>query len=318
MQQVSWYIGKLSENRFTRPIKRSFVRLAAAKTGPRSLLNQYYSSLDDEAKSRFQARYAKIFQNDGVLLAPGEWLICFADRRIRLPLRPAWSWLDWDGAVSILGHDIEVKQTYAALVKSDQRPALFLDVGANYGAHSVLFLSVGIPIIAFEPNRACFSYFKTICELNGFTGRWEQAAVGNGTGHIELVFPEKETWLGSVCSDVALNLKKSSFVKTERVPLKMLDDYCQDIPHNNLLIKIDVEGYEPEVIRGATKLLQNCKPKLIFESNDEKSRGELFRLLADNGYSVHQLPWQPSNSSRAFDLDEFSTNKATNFIAISR
>jgi hypothetical protein len=70
----------------------------------------------------------------------------------------------------------------------------------------------------------------------------------------------------------------------------MLDDYYSDIPHKNVLIKIDVEGYEPEVIRGASKLLRNCKPKLIFESNDEKSRGELFRLLAENGYSVYQLP----------------------------
>jgi FkbM family methyltransferase len=294
------------------------MRLVAAKTGPRSLLNQYYSLLDDEARSRFHARYAKIFRNDGVSLAPGEWLIQFADQKIRLPLRPSWSWLDWDAAVSLLGHDIEVKKTYAALVKSDHRPALFLDVGANYGGHSVLFLSVGIPIIAFEPNQTCLSYFKTVCELNGFTGRWEQVAVGNGTGHIELVYPEKETWLGSVSSDVALNLKKSNFVKTERVPLKTLDDYCGDIPHNKVLIKIDVEGYEPEVIRGASKLLRNCKPKLIFESNDEKSRGELFRLLAESGYSVHRLPWQPCISSRALELDEFSMNTATNFIAISR
>jgi hypothetical protein len=186
MQPASSYIGKLSENRFTRPIKRHFMRLVAAKTAPRSLLNQYYSLLDDEAKSRFHARYAKIFRNDGVSLAPGEWLIHFADQKIRLPLRPSWSWLDWDYAVSVLGHDIEVKKTYAALLKSNQRPALFLDVGANYGTHSVLFLSVGIPIIAFEPNQTCLSYFKTICELNGFAGRWERVAVGNGTGYVEL------------------------------------------------------------------------------------------------------------------------------------
>src|SRR5262245_2148610 len=112
MRQASWYIGKRSENRFTRPIKRNFMRLVAAKTG----LNQYYGLLDDEARSRFHARYAKIFRNDGVSLASGEWLIQFADQKIRLPLRPSWSWLDWDAAVSLLGHDIEVKKTYAALV----------------------------------------------------------------------------------------------------------------------------------------------------------------------------------------------------------
>src|ERR1700730_10042204 len=61
MQQASWYIGKLFENGFTRPIKRSIVRSIAAKTGPRSLLNRCYSLLGDEAKSRFHGRYAKIF-----------------------------------------------------------------------------------------------------------------------------------------------------------------------------------------------------------------------------------------------------------------
>ena len=42
------------------------------------------------------------------------------------------------GYVSIVGHDIEVKETYAALIASDHRPTLFLDVGANYGLHSIL------------------------------------------------------------------------------------------------------------------------------------------------------------------------------------
>jgi FkbM family methyltransferase len=318
MQQIIWYIGKLLENRLTRPIKRSIVRSIAAKTGPRSLLNHYYGLLSDEAKSRFHARYSKIFREEGVLLASGEWVIHFINRKIRLPLRPSWSWLDWDGAVSVIGHDIEVKQTYAALIRSDQRPALFLDVGANYGTHSILFLSAGIPVIAFEPNPTCLSYFQVVCELNGLAGRWEQVAIGNDGGQIELVYPEKETWLGSVSSDNALALRKSTFVRTTQVPLKKLDDYCREIPRDNVVVKIDVEGYEREVIQGASQLLLYCKPKLIFESNDAKLRGDLFRLLAEYGYSVHQLPWQPSGGSRVLEIDEFLTNTMTNFMAVAR
>ena len=157
------------------------------------------------------------------------------------------------------------------------------------------------------------------------------SAIGNDAGQIELVYPEDETWLGVVSPDaeltlkrsaalkeyVALTLKKSSFIRSERAAIKMLDDYCCDIPRNNVLVKIDVEGWEREVIRGSSKLLRNCKPKPIFETYDTKSRAETFRLLAENGYSIHQLPWQPSVGSRMLELDEFSTDTATNFIAIS-
>jgi FkbM family methyltransferase len=316
VQLASFCIGKLSENRFTRPIKRSIVRSIATQNGPRTVLNRYYDLLGDEAKSRFHTRYSKVFRDHGVLLAPGNWGVHFIDRKIWVPLRPSWSWLDWDIAVSIIGHDIEVKRTYAALVTSDQRPAVFLDVGANYGMHSVLFLSIGIPVIAFEPNPSCFSHFQTVCELNGLAGRWEEVAIGNRAGQIELVYPEKETWLGSVSSDIVSTLKKSDGVITKQVPLKKLDDFLGDMPLGQVLIKIDVEGFEREVIEGASQLLRDCKPKLIFESNNAKSRHALLRMLEHCGYSVHPLPWHPSVASRFLDLDEFVTSASTNFIAI--
>ena len=318
VQLPSFCIGKLSDNRFTRPFKRSLVRSIAIKNGPRALLNRYYDLLGDEAKSRFHARYSKIFRDYGIPLAPGEWGVNFINRNIRLPLRPSWSWLNWDSAVSIIGHDIEIKQTYAALVTSDQRPAIFLDVGANYGMHSVLFLSVDIPVIAFEPNPSCFSHFQTVCELNGLTGRWEQVAIGNKAGQIELAYPEKATWLGSVSSDIVPALKKSDGVITKQVPLKKLDDYLSDVPRDKVLVKIDVEGFECEVIEGASQLLADCKPKIIFESNNAKSRRDLLRLLGDCGYSVHPLPWGPSVASRSLGVDEFLTSTSTNFIAIPR
>lgn len=315
-QLLSLLLEKLSENRFTRPIKRSIVRSIAAKNGLRGVLERYYGLLDDEAKSRFHARYSKIFRNHSVALAAGEWVVDFVDREIRLPLRPSWSWLDWDNATSIVGHDVEVKQTYAAMVMSEERPAIFLDVGANYGMHSVLFLSVGIPVIAFEPNPACFSQFKIVCELNSLSGRWEQVAIGNKAGQIELAYPDKETWLGSVSSEVVATLKRSGGVTTKQVPLKKLDDYLTDLPSNKILIKIDVEGFEREVIEGASKILQHFRPKIIFESNDTKSRLDLFQLLANHGYSVHPLPWRFSFASH-LSMDEFLTSKATNFIAIA-
>jgi len=157
-------------------------------------------------------------------VATGEWSIRFVNQKIRVPLSPSWSGLDWDFAVSVIGHDTEIKQTYAALVTSDQRPSLFLDIGANYGTHSILFLMVGIPVIAFEPNPICFPLFQAVCELNGVECRWEQVAIGSKVGQTELVYPEKGTWWGSVSSDVISTLKKSEGLIIKQVPLKKLDD----------------------------------------------------------------------------------------------
>ncbi|CAA9891487.1 conserved hypothetical protein [Candidatus Methylobacter favarea] len=77
-----------------------------------------------------------------------------------MPLTSERFWLDWDTAVSITGHDIEIKQTYEALIGSSEPPELFIDIGANYGTHSLLFLVHQIKTITFEPNASCHDFFQ--------------------------------------------------------------------------------------------------------------------------------------------------------------
>jgi FkbM family methyltransferase len=315
MTDRSFSLTRFSENRFTRPIKRGIVRSFASKAGPRKILNRYYDLLSDEEKARFHERYSKLYRENGNRLATGEWHVRFLDKRIQLPLRSSWSWLDWDSALSIIGHDNEVKQTYAALIASDERPGIFLDVGANYGTHSVLFLAAGIPVIAFEPNLSCYPHFKTICELNGLSGWWEQVAIGDKVGQIELAYPEKDTWLGSVHLDRA-RLQNSGKVVTQQVSLRTLDYYLHDIPQDKILIKIDVEGYEREVIRGASRLFKDRKPKLIFENYNTSTRTDLFELLQESGHHIHELPYRPDEPSPSLRINEFLASKMTNFIAV--
>src|ERR1700722_9247274 len=50
------------------------------------------------------------------------------------------------------GHDSELKQTYASLIQLEHPPRLVLDIGANYGTHSIIFLSHDIETVSFEPN----------------------------------------------------------------------------------------------------------------------------------------------------------------------
>jgi FkbM family methyltransferase len=311
-------LSKLSDNRLTRPQKQWIVRSLAAKRVLRTMLNRWYTTFDETEKSLFYDRYAKIFRGSKTSVEPGEWTITFAGREVRLPLRPSFSWLDWDNAVSILGHDVEIKQTYAALLASDQRPVLFMDVGANYGTHSILFLAAGVPVIAFEPNTSCYPCFRTVCQLNGLSGRWEPVAVSSRPGSIQLVYPEKETWLGSISEEIASRLKDRNGVVEQRVPVKTLDDYLNDIPPGVVILKIDAEGSELEVLRGASQVLDICKPRIVIESRETKTRRDLCQLLERFGYDVHSLPWAPSSPARPLGIDEFIASPGNNFIAIPR
>jgi FkbM family methyltransferase len=304
---------KLYDNRLTRPVRGSIVRWMVSKRILRRILNKYYHMLSYEAKSLFHARYSKIFRSCGTLV-PGEWMIEFLGHPVRLPLRSSLCWLDWDCALSVLGHDAEIKQTYEALIESDQRPSLFVDVGANYGTHSILFLAVGIPIIAFEPNPECYPQFQTVCGLNHLNGRWEQSALGKETGQIDLIYPEKETWLGSTCGNVVSRLRSGSIV-VKRVPIRMLDDYLDEMPDGEILLKLDVEGSEIEVLKGASRLLRSRVTKIVFESNDIETRLGLFDLLAGFGYGIYPLPWRQLEENRTLRRDEFLRYDATNFMA---
>jgi FkbM family methyltransferase len=315
MDRSAW--SKLPDNRVTRPIKERLVRVLAAHGASRRALNRWYLTLGNEGLARFHSRYSKLFTPGELPVEEGLWHVNFVGRKISLPLRPHLIWLDWDNAVSILGHDIEVKQTYAALLAQPERPALFLDAGANYGMHSALFLSVGVPTISFEPNPSCRRCFEEVCALNGLEGRWEAVALGQKGGEVELAYPERETWLGTVGEPGTAPRNNGRAVAVERVPMRTLDDYLSVIPTGSVLLKIDVEGSELDVVRGASRVLQLRKPKIIFESLNGPLRAQLYQALWDSHYVIHRLPWAPFGSSKPLRTNEFLETGASNFIAVA-
>ncbi|MFO1157463.1 MAG: FkbM family methyltransferase [Reyranellaceae bacterium] len=282
------------------------------------MVNAFYRSLRDSGKSKYHGRYASMFADSDASLASGHWTIDFLGAPLSLPLRAEQTWLDWDLAVATLGHDLEVKRTYAEILQSAYRPDIFLDVGANYGTHTLLFKSAGIATISFEPNERCAGYFRLACELNGFEARWEPVALGDRHGSIELVFPDRKTWHGSVVAEVVEALKREQDVVVRQVPLKKLDDYHADVKGKRVLMKIDVEGAEEGVLMGAAGLLQEVRPMIVFESNQPERRAELHALFARHAYGIEDLPWTRKSERPALSADAFSRSPAGNFLARCR
>jgi FkbM family methyltransferase len=298
---------------------QALVRVLAGRPATRGLLNAYYNGLSPDSKAAFHRRFAEIFLEHDPRLVRGEWVILFMGSSIHLPLRPEQARLDWAAAVSILGHETEIKSTYEFLLGAPSSIDVFLDVGANYGTHSMLFASRGVKTIAFEPNPQCLSFCEAVCELNRFEIRRERVAIGDHDGRLNLVFPDGETWLGTLVPKVADRLAEThGRLITESVELTTLDRFADGLQGRRVLLKIDVEGGEIAVLKGAARTLEQVQPVVIFETNDVAARADLWALLNDRGYRLFDLPFYGERSAAPLDSAEFFNRATTNFIALPR
>lgn len=131
----------------------------------------------------------------------------------------------------------------------------FVDVGANVGYFSLLAASrVGRRgrVLAFEPSPYAFERLtKTI-----LSNRIEQIqafahALGAARGHAELQFT------GQVQANHTPSLVPQPGARTVRVEVKPLDDILDELRVRHVdLMKVDVEGFEPSVLRGAEESLR--------------------------------------------------------------
>jgi len=168
------------------------------------------------------------------------------------------------------------------------------DVGAFIGLYTLAIAQrVGANgrVVAFEPNPESHALLRSHVELNTLTDRVElhQLAVGAEEGVVALTVNR-----GSMA---AITQRTDS--STVSVRCVRLDDVWGDRPLD--VLKIDVEGYEEQVLRGATRLLSRQeRPRVIFievhpyawEASGTSSES-LLLLLVDHGYRVTLLDGRP-------------------------
>jgi FkbM family methyltransferase len=126
---------------------------------------------------------------------------------------------------------------------------VFFDVGANVGSYTLL--AAGIKkarCFAFEPVPLTFNLLNENIILNKLNERVTciQAAVGATAGHI--FFTQDRDVMNHVVS------AESPYTNKTKVTVVKLDDYSAEQP---ILLKVDVEGYETEVLKGAQSILKH-------------------------------------------------------------
>jgi len=177
---------------------------------------------------------------------------------------------------------------------------LVLDVGCNIGAFSIPmgdFLTNQGIIHAFDAQRSVFYQTCGACALNGLDNVYlHNLAVGEHPGSIDVPLLDLAATksVGGLSLNPEYNRQRAhDFVfksEVESVPMITLDTFLTDAQAAQVsLIKVDVEGFELEVFRGADKLLHNHYPTLLFEAWEglawySKKREQLMQHVRALGY----------------------------------
>jgi FkbM family methyltransferase len=159
-----------------------------------------------------------------------------------------------------------------------------IEVGANIGSHTIgLAKAVGAigKVYAFEPQRACFALLQAQIALNQAAN---VVAYNEGVGRTRerLWLPEANYAEPGNFAGIALS--KDRTAASESVAVVPLDERLPDAPC--ALIKIDVEGMEEEVIRGARKLIRRRQPILYVENDRVERSKDLIAFIAALGYRL--------------------------------
>jgi FkbM family methyltransferase len=307
--------------RMVRPSPRAdiegLVRRLVSRRSTRACLNLVYNRLSPARKERFYSSFAKIFREHSQAVAPGEWWVRVGDRWAACPLDGQDTWLEWDLAVSLVGHEVEIKHTYLNLIRV-RRPKLFFDIGANYGLHSTLFLLHGIPTVSFEPNPRCHQYFRKFTERNHVLADLQPVALGATEGWTDISFPERDTWLGSTNPAVMDQIARAhgGQVTTVRVAQTSVDAFVQRDGKCPDLIKVDTEGNEAAILEGARKTLATCRPWVIFESWRDAERDTLGSFFEGFDYRICALPLDLPRSPIVLEKRQLRDWPTTNLIAL--
>jgi len=156
----------------------------------------------------------------------------------------------------------------------------FIDVGAKVGLWTLRLAKRCKIVHAFEPNPETFILLeRNTRKLKNVN--LHSCALGDENGFKEFYIHERPGYSSFVT-------KYADHIKTISVHVKTLDSYDLDKVD---LIKIDTEGYELPILKGARETIRRKKPQLYIEIHIQDHENHIFKLLRKFGYkySVYYL-----------------------------
>jgi FkbM family methyltransferase len=186
----------------------------------------------------------------------------------------------------------------ALLPRLAERRKLSIDIGAAQGAYTALLVPLSRRVIAFEPEPHFAAALREMFAQTRIV-QIEQVALSDQSGSRNMRVPSDCSWRSTIES--GNTLRHSRDVETIRVDVSSLDAFSF---RNVGFIKIDVEGHESAVLRGASDTIRREHPNVLIEVEEQHRPGALedvFGFFENAGYSGLFLLDGKLESLAAFD-----------------
>ncbi|OBG69754.1 methyltransferase [Mycobacterium sp. E3298] len=160
-----------------------------------------------------------------------------------------------------------------------------LDIGADVGQFTIAMLASSRSVIAFEPRPAQARDLAAMFDAASVPVRVEAIALSDTAGVGTMRVVESEPGRSTIDTTNILSDVGDGGIRSIEVPIKRLDDLRL---HDIGMIKIDVEGHELAVLRGATDTLARDRPAIMVEAEQRhypNAVAEITELLRRSGYS---------------------------------
>jgi len=177
-----------------------------------------------------------------------------------------------------------------------------IEAGSNIGAFTVGLAKATGPngkVYAFEPQRHCYALLNAQIALNQLTNVFAyNQGVGKARGRMWLP-PVNYKARGNFAG---VSLASDQAPASEPIEVVTLDEQFGEAPC--ALIKIDVEGMEEDVLRGALNLIRKQRPLLYVENDRVDKSRSLVALLLELGYRLYWHPPPLFNPDNYFGLKD--------------
>lgn len=201
--------------------------------------------------------------------------------------------MDWRFAFRGLKARYKSQRTeLRTLIEALSRDQIAIDVGANKGSY-LWALSKAIPdgaVVAFEPQPVLAEYLRRSCLKSGLKNVViEAAGCSEVSGQLSLAIPGDGTSSpGASFEPAVAAAQPCRFVS---VPTVSLDSYFAGETRRIGALKIDVEGHELSVLKGAKDLISYHKPTIVCECEERHlTRGtvnDVIEWVQSMGYTAY-------------------------------